>query len=193
MLDAIITSRATRELLGIFFSKPNSKFYVRELERLTRLNVNSVRVELGKLLNAGFLESQNVANLKYFFMNKRNPIYDELKSIFYKTQIIGDTLRKLFSDLRSINIAFIYGSVAKGEETVNSDIDLMLLGEGDSIKIHSAISKIEMNIGREINYTLINPKKENIKNNNLLKRLIGEEKIFLVGDEHGLKELNRSK
>jgi len=189
MLNSLITSKTARKILSLLFSNPNEKFYIRQLERLTNEPVSAVRRELKKLEKSGLLLSKEEAKVKYFWVNKESPIYEELKNIILKTQAIGSTLRNLVKKIPDIKIAFIYGSVAKGEENMASDIDLMIIGDIDSVKIHSEISKIEDKIKRTINYNLINKKEFKTKKTNFIKRVLKEKKTFLIGDENELRKL----
>lgn len=190
MLESIITSAATRKILGLLFSNPRDRFYIRQLERLTGLQVNAVRRELKKLESAGFLFSKEEGNVKYFWLNTDNPIYEELKGIMFKTQVMGDTLKNLILKVPGIAVAFIYGSVAKGEERAASDIDLMVIGSIDSVELHSRISKIEEKIKRTINYHLMREKEFKSGKTPFLKRILDEKKIFLAGNEKDLRKLD---
>lgn len=189
MLEALIRSKTTRKILAILFSNPADKFYMRQLERIIDEPISAVRRELKKLEKAGFLITSDEGRLKYFSVNKANPIYEELKKIVLKTQSIGETLRSLVKKTAGIKIAFIYGSVAKGGESVKSDIDLMIIGDIDGVKLHSRINEIEDKIKRPINYNLINEKEFKTKKSDFLKRVLKEKKIFLIGDEFELKRL----
>ena len=159
---------------------------MRQLERLTGLQINAVRRGLKKLESSGFLLSKEEGNVKYFWINTKNPIYKEMKSIMFKTQIIGDHLKDLFQKTPDIIAAFIYGSVAKGEENTLSDIDLMVIGVIDAQKLHSKISKIEDKVKRTINYTLISEGEYKAKKTDFIKRVLKGKKIFLIGSENDL-------
>lgn len=189
MIESIITSKATREILGLLFSHPNEKFYMRQVERLTGLQINAVRRELKKLESAGFVLSETTGNQMYFWLNRQNPIYGELKNIMFKTQIIGVNLRDLVKKITDITVAFIYGSVAKGEENSSSDIDLMVVGSIDSLKLHAEINKIEDKINRTVNYNLVREDELKTKTTDFFKRVLHEKKIFLIGNENVLREL----
>ena len=189
MLEGIITSKATRKILGLLFSNPKDRYYIRQLERLTGLQVNAVRRELKKLESSGFLLSKEEGNLKYFWVNTKNPIYEEIKSIMFKTQIVGDHLRNLFQKISGIRIVFIYGSVASGEENTSSDIDLMVIGDIGGVQLHSQISKIEDEIKRTINYTLISVDEYRSKRTDFIKRVVKGKNIFLIGDNDELRKL----
>jgi len=151
--------------------------------------VNAVRRELVQLEKAGFLISEEADRVKYFWVNKKNPIYEELKSIILKTQAIGDSLRKLVNKIPDIKTAFIYGSVAKGDERETSDIDLMVIGSIDSVKLHKEINRIEDKLHRAISYILITEGDLKKKKTDFIKRILKEEKIFLIGNEEELRKL----
>lgn len=185
MLKYFITSKTKRNLLQLFLTNPERQFYTREIAKLTGEPLNAVRRELGYLEKAGLVKSHSEGNLKYFAVVKDFPFYSELKKIIYSTVGLGDLLRDRLKDSRSIELAFIYGSVAKDMETSKSDIDLFVVGEIEDEELHRLISKVEKEIGREINYTLMTKKEfaERSKSGEpFLKRIEREEKIVLKGN-----------
>ncbi|MDH5364250.1 MAG: nucleotidyltransferase domain-containing protein [Dehalococcoidia bacterium] len=185
MLEYFITSKTKRSLLKLFLTNPERQFYIREIAKLTGEPFNAVRRELGYLEKAGLLKSHREGNLKYFELVKEFPFYPELKKIIYSTIGLGDYLRDKFKDSESIELAFIYGSVARDEETEKSDIDLFVVGEIDEGELHKLISDIESEIRREINYTLMT-KREFIESigraEPFIKRIERKEKIMLKGN-----------
>ena len=154
MLELIMGSRTRVKILTVFLLSPEKKFYVRELARKTGSNTNSVRRELNRLESVGLLRSETSGNLKYYAANEKMPIYSELRSIFLKTEGIGGTIRENLKKLGEVKLAFVYGSFAKGEAQLKSDIDLMIVGEVDERKLIPLIRKTEELLSREINYTL---------------------------------------
>jgi predicted nucleotidyltransferase len=184
MLERFITSKTKRKLLKLFILHPEESFYVREIEKLTKEPVTAVRRELGYLEEVGFLKSRNEGNLKYFQVNQDFPIYPELKRIIYSTIGFADYLKENVHSFDSINLAFIYGSVARNEETTQSDIDLLVVGTTHHKDFHKTISEIERETGREINYTLMTRQEfeDRLKNKDaFLTRVMKEEKILVKG------------
>ncbi len=184
MLEHIITSKTKRKLLKLFVLHPERSFYIREIERLIQEPVAAVRRELGYLEEAGFLKSRHEGNLKYFEVNTDSPIYSELKRIIYSTIGFGDYLREKLHDFDSIDLAFIYGSVARNEENTQSDIDLLIVGAVGDRSFHQTISALEMETGREINYSLMTKEEfeDRLKKKDVfLTRVLSEEKIILKG------------
>ncbi len=185
MLEYFITSKAKRSLLKLFLTNPESRFYTREKAKLTAVPLNAVRRELGYLEEAGLLKSHREGNLKYFTVVKEFPFYPELKKIIYSTIGLGDYLREKFKDSGQIELAFIYGSVAKNQEREKSDIDLFVVGEIEEEELHKLVSDIEGEIGREVNYTLMTREEFKERNNRsepFIKRIEREEKLILKGN-----------
>jgi len=185
MLEHLITSKAKRKLLVLFCLNPERRFYARELERLTGEPINAIRRGLAALEKAGLLKSTREGNIKYYMVDRASPIFPELKRIVLMTAGIGERLRAEFADRDSIKLAFIYGSVARDEENSESDIDLMIVGDADELELHRAISDIEKEIRREINYTLMTPEefRERLRRNDpFVNRIMDEEKVVLKGN-----------
>jgi len=122
VLEYIITSKAKRSLLKLLLTNPDREFYTREISRRTGEPLNAIRRELGYLEKAGLVKSRHAGNLRYYSVVKEFPLYPELKKIIYATIGLGDYLADKFKDSNQIEQAFIYGSVARDEETEKSDI-----------------------------------------------------------------------
>ncbi len=185
MMEVLIGSKARVKLLTLFMLSPDKRFYVRELTRKTGENINSVRRELQKLQSIGLLTSQFEGNMKYYTVNRKMSIYEELKNIFLKTEGIGSVLKERLSELGKIEVVFIYGSFAKGEEELSSDIDLMIVGYVNEKKLIKIIHELEEKLSKEINYTLLSSKefKSKVKNkDSFISNVMNEDKIVIIGD-----------
>jgi predicted transcriptional regulator len=185
MLEYIITSKTKRSLLKLLLTNPDTEFYVRDISRRIGEPLNAVRRELGYLEKAGLLKSRHAGNLKYYSVIKEFPIYSELKKIIYTTIGFGDYLAERFEDSKHIEMAFIYGSVARNEETAKSDVDLFVVGKIDEDELHELVSRIETDTGRIIHYTVMSKAEfqKRLKNNNpFIQRIMKEKKFMLKGN-----------
>jgi len=185
MLKSIMGSETRVKILALFFLNPDRKFYVREIARRTGENINSVRRELQKLESIDLLRNEREGNLKYYAANKKMPIYEELKRIFLKTEGLGEIMKENLSKLGGVKFAFVYGSFAKGEERLKSDIDIMIVGEVDEKKLIPLIRKLEVQLSREINYTLLTTVEFELrmrKGDPFITDVLRERKIMLVGE-----------
>jgi predicted nucleotidyltransferase len=165
---------------------------VREIARNVEENINSVRCELRKISSIGLVSSEKEANLLYYKINTRCPLYQELKGLIYKTEAFGAYLKEISNFPNDIPVAFVYGSTAYNQEWERSDIDLLVVGDINGEKLHRCISELEEKIGREVNTVHMNLAefKDKVKKGNaFLKRVLAGEKIFVKGDEGALSEV----
>ncbi|GBE17853.1 nucleotidyltransferase domain protein [archaeon BMS3Abin16] len=185
-MESIFGSKSRVKLLTLFLLNPGRKYYVREIERLTRENINSIRRELKNLEAINLLKSQRSGNQKYYTVNQEMSIYPELKNIFLKTQGAAKILQKKISSLKGINTAFIYGSYAKGEAGPDSDIDIIIIGNVNEDDLIMRIRNVEKELNREINYVLFTPEEYETrkkKKDPFIKNVLNDERIILLGEE----------
>lgn len=154
LAHAIFTDRQVR-LFRWLFGQPERSFFLNELLRLSGLSSASVQQELKRLTLAGVLESKRMGNLRVFQANPLSPLYPELLSLTRKTCGVAAMLMQSLEALRPKLVrAFIYGSVAKQEDTSASDVDLMLVGTGLSLgEVLQYLEPAEEALGRKINPT----------------------------------------
>ena len=186
---SIKKSKLRENLLTLYFTNPNKKYYLRELERILDYSVANIRRELIKLEKAGLFQSENQGNHLYYYLNKSYPLFDELKSIIFKTSGVPKLLHDALSNFKAISHAFIYGSFAKEEERKDSDIDLMIIGKINEDKLIDELNKLEKKLQREINYTIYSKnefeeKKE--KGNSFILDILQGKKRIILGNENEL-------
>jgi predicted nucleotidyltransferase len=190
VLQALFSSKVRVKLLTHFFSHPDERFYARGLAKQMDEHYNAVWQELGNLERLGLLIGDQGANIKYYRLNPDFPLYPELKRIILKTTGLGQALRDALARLGRVELAFIYGSVAAGEEDALSDVDLMLVGEVDLLKLSAVISQLEAQIGREINYlvlTSVELVQRVAKGEPFIQNILAEPKVMLMGTEDALR------
>jgi len=175
--------------MKLFFLNPEKSFYLREIAKKTHSNTNSVRLELNELEKIGFLFSVIKGNQNFFAVNKNFFIFDELKSIFLKEFGVLNSVKELFLDLKGVNFAFIFGSVAEGKEKNDSDIDLMIIGKPDLNKLNSGIRNTEEKFNRQINYIVYSQKEfkeRKKKKTHFILNVLKSKKIMIKGNENEL-------
>lgn len=182
-------SKARSALFQLYFTNPESAYYLRELERMLNIPVSIVRKELVRLEEEGVFFSEKKGNLLYYRLNTDYPLFEELKNIVRKTIGIEGLLKEAIAKIKGIDIAFIYGSFAKGKERAASDIDLLVIGRINEDELVSKINAIEKSIKREINYTLFTPGEFRRKKNkdSFVIDLLNNKKIMLKGKENELR------
>ena len=186
---SIQKSKLREDLLTLYFTNPEKKYYLRELERIINHSVGNIRRELSKLEDAGLFLREDKGNQVYYYLNKSFPLFDELKSIIFKTSGVPQLLRNALASLKDkdIGYAFIYGSFAKKEEREDSDIDLLIIGEVNEDEMIKKINKLEKRLQREINYFIYSKEEfqtQKEKRNPFIMDVIEGESIFLIGNKN---------
>jgi len=182
-----------RKVLALFFLNPAQQYYFSEVIRLTGTRQGVVQRELKTLTDAGILSAEMRGRQRFYSVNKDNPIFPDLRNIVFKTfGVIGRVQEALKSLEKNINVAFVYGSFARGEEGADSDVDLFIVGRAPLDEIVSALSGVENAIGREINPSLFSAtefKSKFSQRNHFIRSIMKSEKEFIIGTEDELGRL----
>jgi predicted nucleotidyltransferase len=191
-LATFLFSKTRRGLLALLYGRPDETFYINQLMQATGSGSGAVQRELKLMTEAGVLKRTQSGNLVYYQANAQCPIFAELKSIVRKTFGVADVIRQSLEPVADkIQLAFIFGSVARSVDDRKSDIDVMLVGEISFGDVVSLLSPAEEKLGRELNavvYPIAEFKKKVKEDHYFVKTVLEGEKIFLIGDE---VELNR--
>jgi predicted nucleotidyltransferase len=185
----ITKSRLRSKILLHFFTNIDSEMYLREIAVVIKEDPGNLSKELSKLEKEGIFKSQFRGKQKYFFLNKTYPLFNELKSIIFKTIGIKGSLKNIINETSEIVSAFIYGSFATGEENASSDIDLCLIVKDSIFNENNFISKIDdlrKTISREINYIYYSEEeweKQVGENDSFVTSIKMGPKIVLKGDK----------
>jgi len=188
-LPEILSSRARAEIFRLLFSGTGEEFHVREMERRSGLNESTIRQELRKLVRLDLVQSRRDSNRVYYRAKTENPLYPEIRNLVLKTSGLADVLKSALADKR-IRVAFVFGSIASGEEKTGSDVDLMVIGRLGLRDLSGLLSGVEEKIGREVNPHVMseNEFRSRLKaKEHFMSSVLKGPKIFLIGSENDLK------
>lgn len=188
----LFTSKTLARLLTFFLTRPDESFYQKELMDNTKASLYVVQRELKRLEKAELIKKEPRGNRVYYSANRKHPAFDDLKRVIIKTLWIGEFLRLVLSPLNNrVKFAFIYGSFARSEETLESDIDLLIVGDLKLKEASSVLGPVSRELGREFNPVIYTPDEfqERLKKrNHFITEVIKGKKIFLIGNENDIKE-----
>jgi predicted nucleotidyltransferase len=186
-----------RLVLALLLLHPERKLHVREISRLTRTTAGTMNKELARLHEAGLLERERVGNQLRYSANRSHQIYSELTGILRKTVGVADVLVEALAPLaESIELAFVYGSVARGSEAMGSDVDLLIVGDTDFGSVTDVLHGVEKKLGREVNPKLFSRREWNAKmkaGDAFVSEILKGPKILLIGTEDELGKPGRRK
>ena len=190
LADALF-SKVQQRVLAVLFGNPDRSFYANEVIALAGSGTGAVQRELGRIEAAGLVTVKRVGNQKHYQANGASPVFKELRGLVQKTFGLADVLRAALAPLSGqISAAFVYGSVAKKQDTAASDIDLMLVSDSLSYAdLFTALEKASGRLGRKINptvYTPVDLAKRIKQGNAFVTRVLAQPKIWVLGGEHDL-------
>jgi predicted nucleotidyltransferase len=185
---------ATRQrVLAVLLLQPETGFHLRELARMTGTHAGTLGRELDKLTEAGLLRRSEQGNQMHYRANRDCPLFEDLAAIFRKTHGVVPALREALSPLdRRIELAWIFGSIARGSAHAGSDVDLLVLGEVGFAELIRAIHPLHESLRREINPVLysVDEFRTRLRSGEAFAReLIEKPKLFLKGNRSDLAEL----
>lgn len=190
--SALFTSTQQR-VLGLLFGRVGQSFHTNEIVRLSRSGSGAVNRELKKLAAAGLLTATRRGNQTLYQANPDSPVFAELRGLIAKTSGVADHIGQVLAPLAGqIHLAFIYGSVARGTEGPDSDVDLLVISDALSYgDIYSALADAEASIGRPVNpsvYSLSEWRKRVDEENPFVTRVMAQPRILLIGKDSDVNE-----
>ncbi len=188
--DALF-SGVQQRLLGIIFGQPDRRFQGGELIRMINSGTGAVHRQLTTLAASGLVNVTRIGNQKHYQANPDSPVFEELCGLIRKTVGLREPLQRSLEPLKDqIEVAFVYGSTARGTDTAKSDIDLMLLGERlDYVSVYEAIQNAETILRRKINpnlTTLSEWRKKLNEENPFIANVNKQAKLFIYGSKDEL-------
>ncbi len=192
LADFLLGPFRTRVLSALLLH-PETAWHVRELARRLDALPGSINRELVKLADAGILSRQHIGNQVHYRANRDCPVFDELASLLRKTSGMASVLTEALQPLVDrIQCALIFGSVARGQETAHSDVDVLVLGEisfGDAVE---ALHPAQDVVRREINPVVYKAEDFRAKlasNNTWAREVVEKPKLFLIGNADDFAKL----
>lgn len=188
--DALF-STTQQKVLRLLYGRPDESFYVNQILRITGMGVHTIKRELDRMKAVGILTMTKIGNQHHYRANSECVIFSELSGIVRKTFGIADIIKAALKQCDDrIDLAFIYGSIAKAEEVASSDIDLMVIGrELAYAELMEMLFDAEQSLGRTINPTIYDADELESKRkqkNAFIVRVMEQPKIWIKGVENDI-------
>lgn len=188
--DALF-AKVQQRVLGVLFGNPGRSFYANEVIGLARSGTGAVQRELARLEAAGLVVASRIGKQKHYQANQRSPVFAELRALVLKTSGLADVLREALTPVADkVRAAFVYGSIAKGQDTAASDIDLMVISERLTYAdLFGTLEDASAHLGRKVAPTIYSPKelaRRRKQDSAFVSRVLEQPKLWLIGHEGSL-------
>jgi len=190
-LAQLVCSRVRAGIFRVLFGLRGGELHLREIQRQTGFAVGTVRQDIEKLVKLGLVTRREDGNRVCYAANDQHPLCADIRQLVLKTVGLADVLGAVLKS-DGIRCAFVFGSVASGTSTAESDIDLMVIGEIGLRGLSALLSGLATRVGREINphvMTAVEFNKRVRKKDHFLTSVLASPRILVVGSEYDLEAM----
>lgn len=178
------------ELLTALLIDPGRWWYLSELARAVGTTASSLQRDLSALTAADILQRRQDGNRVYYRAHPGCPLLPELRGLIAKTTGVVGVLREALAPMmKRIRVAFVFGSVARGEADSSSDVDLLVVGDVGHVDLVEPLRVAGDRLGRPVNPCVFPPAEFEQKvaaGHYFLKTVLGDDKLFVIGGEDEL-------
>ena len=193
MLDAILLGKTRAAVLRELYVNPDRRIPFNELGRRIKSGPGAVSRELATLISAGLIAEEREGNQRLLRARSAAPLFPELRALITKASGAPSFIRDALQGLEStIDVAVIFGSVAKGTEHADSDLDLFVVGTPGYSIITQRIHSIEARLGRKVQILYFDVSSATDRaslQRSSTRAMLSGPKVFVLGDEGRLEAL----
>jgi predicted nucleotidyltransferase len=194
-LAALFPGQLRKKLLIRTFLEDHERFHASGLARLLEVSRGALSRELADLTHAGILLQSRRGNQVLYQANREAPFFPELRGLIQKTAGVVPALRNVLQPLEDkLDFAFVFGSVAKGVDQPDSDIDLMLIGDHITGRMKAELRIALKEFGRDLDAQDMTLNQYNAlvqEESPFILEVLGGPIVMLVGEEDELKNGGR--
>lgn len=184
-------SKTRVKMMELFFTQPQEMFYVREITRATKEEINAVRRELERMLEYGLLKSEQRGNRLYYFLNTKYVYYQELLQMVAKSSGLGKKLRKLQRKLGTISFVMFSAKYISGKRPHQDEVDLLIVGDVVLPELQALIKEEEERLAREINYAVFSDEEFDFRKTRrdpFVMDILYSSRVMVIGSEEDFVE-----
>jgi predicted nucleotidyltransferase len=192
MLD--LRSKARQRLLAYYFTNPTVRHHLRDLAQRLSIDPSNLSKELERLEREGLFRSEVSGRQKYFQLNREYPLLKEVRSIIAKTIGAAPLIAQALKKIEGLEEAYLYGSFARNQQDTASDIDVLVIGAPRSEGLAETVAKLERQLGREVNYTVLTRKEfasRRARKDAFLENVWHNKRVSLIGPHEKVQAAQR--
>lgn len=189
MLKDVIISRVRVKILTLFLNSPGMIFYVREIVRRAKEEINAVRRELAHMESCGMMSKEQRANRLYYTFRKDYPLYYELLELVVKTSGLGGNIIKNKNKLGKVKFVMFSGRFIRNLIRDKNSVDIIVVGDIVLPELSQLVKEEEAKRGTEINYTAMTEEEFNFRKSRrdpFILDVLSASRLMIIGDEEEL-------
>jgi len=185
-LRDLVISRVRVKMLELFFNNTEEMYYVRQITREIKEEINAVRRELDRLLGAGVLKSEQRGNRLYYSLNKRYLFYQELQQMAVKSSGLGQKIRQLRRKLGDVQFVMFSGKFVRGLPPSQDEVEILVIGTVVLPELQAIMKEEEKRLGREVNYAVFTPEEfefRKTRRDPFILEILYNTRVMVIGSE----------
>lgn len=171
VFDEVLGNKTKVKLLRAFFAYPEKEFSEIELQRIAGIPQASTHRNIKSLFENGLLDMKRIGKVNLYSLNKEHILYALLSGGFQGERNVLTELKKVVAgmvkDLPEVELVVLFGSIVKGTERADSDVDIFILHKGERPQAEEKLKDLISVIGNKFG----NPVSLMIKRDKELKKL----------------------
>lgn len=192
-LQDFMISKVRVKMIELFFTRQSEMYYVREITREIKEEINAVRRELDRMLSCGILKSEQRGNRLYYSLNSKYLYFQELQQMVAKGTGLGDKIRKARRKLGTVLFVMFSARFIKSLPPRNNEVDLLVVGDIVLPELDQLVKQEETSLGREINYAVFSADEFEFRKTRrdpfIMDVLFGS-RVMIIGSEEEFVEKN---
>ncbi len=192
-LKDFMISKVRVKMVELFFNNQNEMYYVREITREVKEEINAVRRELDRMLAAGILKSEQRGNRLYYSLNTKYLFFQELQQMVAKSTGLGNKIRKARRKLGTVSFVMFSARFIKGLPPRHNELDLLVVGDIVLPELEDLVKQEEKRLEREINYAVFSDDEFDFRKTRrdpfIMDVLYGS-RVMIIGSEEEFVEKN---
>lgn len=141
----------------LFQHKIGAEFTESELARLSNVPVQTLNRLVKGLINSNLVIGRRVGNARLISLNSKHPLFEEISSLMKaeNKKPIQELKRLIKAELKKTELkeCWIFGSVARGDKTPESDIDILMVGS-DKDKLNDIGTDLSLKVKETLGNTV---------------------------------------
>ena len=123
-MEPVLFSTSSSQAIVSFLSRhPQQAFYSREIADKTHLSQGGTNQSLRELADHGLITTEKKGRMVFYSVDIKSPLIRQYK-ILRNITLLGDIVKKIKQFAERV---VLFGSCARGEDTKESDIDLLVV------------------------------------------------------------------
>jgi len=122
-MSKILVSTNAQKIIDFLIQRPGAQFLAKEIQKAAKVSKGGASLALRKLAKEGLIRRQKRGKVFLYSVEHAEPVIKQLK-VLKNVELLSPLVAKIKGLSEKI---VLFGSAARGEDTIKSDIDIFIL------------------------------------------------------------------